>query len=424
MGMNFRAGMALAPYFLLLTFVAVGMAAAPDQKLISKEQRRKLANDVLPPPPGQRLFQQGWPVGSRIPVYFKNGKAARKTEVMNCANEWTRHGNFQFQWNTGPMPQGIHAIHIEFHDGPGVSRLGGGSYGPEYSSMRLPRSEFQDGDCTTTLHEFGHALGLYHEFENPDSLKHLQPVNMQTYQKLEDTYGWSKEEADLKLIKRVVPAQAQKPFDPYSIMGYASIAAMTGLYGDLEMQTGPDLSEGDKAYIARMYPGRRNPPVESTVTFVDPPDMIPEEFKTVRWPQKNITFRIPRSFKVKSMDAAKVVVSNPAGTWQAVLQDGVIQYDQMVPAAASTRQTPDGQTTFAGHTFYGSGSESADFSMNYVVVLAAGTTSGKAAPWRIRSISWKFGDGRSFHGMMMHLEHDMLKEQMDEFAISVVKPQK
>lgn len=69
---------------------------------------------------------------------------------------------------------------------------GGGSYTPEYSSMRLPRGEFEPGDCTTALHEFGHALGLYHEFENPDSLKHLRPITTETYQKLEDTYGWSK----------------------------------------------------------------------------------------------------------------------------------------------------------------------------------------------------------------------------------------
>lgn len=226
----------------------------------------------------------------------------------------------------------------------------------------------------------------------------------------------------MKLIKRVVPAQMQKAFDPYSIMGYASIADMTGLYGDLEMQTGPELSEGDKAYVARMYPGRRSPPIEPIVSFVDPPDMIPEELKTVHWPQKNITFRIPRSFKVTSMDTAKVVLSNPAGTWQAVLQDGAIEYDQMVPAAMSTRQTPGGQT-LTGHTFYGTGSESADFSMNYVVVMAA-STSGKAVPWRIRCVSWKLADGRSFHGMMIHQEHDLLKEQMDEFAISIVKPQK
>lgn len=94
--------------------VVSAVPAAPNPAKLSRAERQRIANDVLAPPPGQRNFQQGWQPGATIPVFFKNGKAARKTAVMHCANEWSKYGNFQFQWNTGPMRTGVHAIHIEF----------------------------------------------------------------------------------------------------------------------------------------------------------------------------------------------------------------------------------------------------------------------------------------------------------------------
>lgn len=405
--------------FLLFSILAAaGIFAALPALQGKPEERRAPLSDIMQPPAGHRTLASGWPAGSTIHVYFKNGKASRRTAVMNCANEWTRHGNFQFQWHPEPMPAGVHAIHIEFWEGGGRSLLGSGSYSPAYASMHLP---LEDEDCTTTLHEFGHALGLLHEFQNPDSLRYLRPITEQTYERISMSLGWSRAEADANLIKRVVPPGREKPFDPLSVMGYSTMALMDLYDGKVETEPGPELSAGDKAYIRRVYPGRVSPPIVSTVVFVDPPDMVPEQTKTITWTGRGLTLTVPKSFQVRSMNAEGILLSNPAETSQVLIRAQATPYEALDARGLAVRQTLLGGSVLSGHTEALSGSESKDGQQTgFRVFETQGLSQGKMVAWLVRVAGIHFTNSRAhFTATFVCVKHDLLKEQIEEMMKSM-----
>lgn len=102
-----------------------------------------------------------WMNGSTLRVRFVGGTAAQRAKAREQALWWTEFANLSFDFNDAPDAE----IRIAFDPDDGAwSYVGTDNRG-------IPRNQptmnlgFMDGG--TAAHEFGHAIGLAHEHQNP-----------------------------------------------------------------------------------------------------------------------------------------------------------------------------------------------------------------------------------------------------------------
>jgi hypothetical protein len=114
----------------------------------------------------------------------------------------------------------------------------------------------------TTLHEFGHALGLRHEHQNKNQ-------NIQWNEEAVFAYfakmGWSKEKTYTQVLKRYGSDNeiSNGVYDPLSIMHYYYPPEL--IKNGTKKRENSELSDGDKKIIAEMYP------FDETATVIKPP---------------------------------------------------------------------------------------------------------------------------------------------------------
>jgi Astacin (Peptidase family M12A) len=134
-------------------------------------QDRLLPRDLVRPQQtiGQRggrsravfVFRKRWINGSKLHVRFMGGTPAQQAIAKEQAQWWTQHANLAFEFDNAPNAQ----IRITFDSSDGAWSF----IGTDASS--IPTNEptmnlgFLDGG--TAAHEFGHAIGLAHEHQNP-----------------------------------------------------------------------------------------------------------------------------------------------------------------------------------------------------------------------------------------------------------------
>lgn len=204
--------------------------------------------------PGRTVNNQ-WPAGGTISVKFFGGSSYLQDQVMRYAREWTKFANVNFR----VVSSGSADIRIAFtQNGASWSMVGTSS---AYANQSRPSMNFgwlndRTADYEikrTVLHEFGHALGLLHEHQNPDG--GIPWDEDAVYDHYWRTQGW-----DRQMTYTNVMATAERDvtqysaYDQASIMHYPVAAQLTGGRYSVGMNKG--LSETDKMYIARMYPGR------------------------------------------------------------------------------------------------------------------------------------------------------------------------
>jgi len=196
------------------------------------------------------------------------GSSSLRTRVMDYARVWTRYANVKFRVvNSGPAD-----IRVAFtQNGSSWSMIGNSSARADqqrpsmnfgWLTDRTPEYEIK----RTVLHEFGHALGLLHEHQNPAGgipwdeaavYAHYQRTQGTTYNNVIAT-------ANRNLTQYSAPDRA-------SIMHYPVDSRLTN--GRYSVGMNNDLSAIDKQYIARLYPGRSV--TESTATPSAPPVVSP-----------------------------------------------------------------------------------------------------------------------------------------------------
>jgi hypothetical protein len=196
-----------------------------------------------------------WEPGAVITVRFLSGAPVLQRRVRAAAQEWMRHANLTLDFRTAAPTD----IRIAFVPGDGSWSFVGTTCRlveePEptmnfgWLRPRSPKAELR----RVVLHEFGHALGLIHEHQNP-----VGGIRWNRDAVIKDLSGppnnWSLETIESNLFEKYEPGDLDATsFDPQSIMLYPIPAAWTE-DGRFSVGLNGELSAKDKSFVAEQYP--------------------------------------------------------------------------------------------------------------------------------------------------------------------------
>ena len=197
-----------------------------------------------------------WNTGDEVRVMFMDGDPDLKDRVRAVAERWTGPdmANLAFQF----VEQGDAEIRVAFQEGDGSwSYLGTQcrDIPTDESTMNygwLTPDSTDDEVQNVVLHEFGHALGLIHEHQNPQG-----GIDWNEPAVIADLGGppnnWDEQTVRHNVLDhyRLEDVTATE-VDPESIMMYPIPASWTndGFSADINS----DLSEKDKQLIREVYP--------------------------------------------------------------------------------------------------------------------------------------------------------------------------
>jgi hypothetical protein len=194
-----------------------------------------------------------WTKGQTIRIKFLNGSATLQNKVRTFATAWLTHANLKFQWVASSQTSDIKIL---FSADGYWSTLGiqCRNVAQRQPSMNLAFTS-ATSDATikeVTLHEFGHALGMIHEHQNP-------AVNISwnkevVYAELGGPpNNWTRAQVDHNLFNPQAASQTNfSAYDRLSIMHYQIPARWTT--NGFSVGANTDLSSTDKSFIASIYP--------------------------------------------------------------------------------------------------------------------------------------------------------------------------
>ncbi len=188
------------------------------------------------------LFRKMWINGSTLRVRFMGGSSQQRQLVKEQAQWWTEHANLFFDFNDALDAE----IRITFNPNDGAwSYVGTDAKGipQDQPTMNIG---FLDGG--TAAHEFGHAIGLAHEHQNPAG-----GIQWNEEEVIRDLKGppnyWNEQQIRTNVLNKYSVDQVRgTDFDPDSIMLY--------FFPDSWVKNGngtkanETLSNLDKAFIA------------------------------------------------------------------------------------------------------------------------------------------------------------------------------
>jgi hypothetical protein len=211
------------------------------------------------------LRAKKWPNGSTLRVRFLAGTPAQHNVVKQFAPQWCKHANLRLDFNNAPDSE----IRVDFQDDGAWSYIG-----TDCTDIPLNQSTMNFGwlDEGVVLHEFGHAIGLIHEHQNPlGAIKWNKP---NVYRDLGGPPNfWDKATVDHNMFATYAVEQINgTQLDKKSIMLYAIPKTWT----EDGFQSDPNdvLSPTDQTFIgdAKNYPfqqpndGAVDLPVNETAT--------------------------------------------------------------------------------------------------------------------------------------------------------------
>ncbi len=203
-----------------------------------------------------------WLTGSTLSVRFIGGTGSQQTLVKEQAAWWAAHANLSFDFNNAPDAE----IRITFDPNDGAWSYIGTDATQIPADQPTMNLGFLDGG--TAAHEFGHAIGLAHEHQNPAG-----GIEWNREEVIRDLSGppnnWSLEQIEHNVFRKYSADQIRgTAFDGHSIMLYFFpdewVANGSGT------RRNETLSDMDKAFIAseEAYPGRV-PPVATDLSVID-----------------------------------------------------------------------------------------------------------------------------------------------------------
>ena len=198
-----------------------------------------------------------WPLNSLIKIRFLGGSDQLKQRVRQFADLWVEKGMaaLTFKW----IVDGKADVRIAFEQGNGSWSLLGTECQHEHDQTK-PTMNFgwltdASGDVEireVVLHEFGHALALIHEHQNPEG-----GIDWNEAEVMRDLSGppnlWDEATIRHNVLDHYDPAKVKATgLDPHSIMMYPIPNRWTK--GDFETGMNTDFSETDRRHIRDVYP--------------------------------------------------------------------------------------------------------------------------------------------------------------------------
>jgi hypothetical protein len=183
-----------------------------------------------------------WMNGTTLRVRFMGGTAKQQTTAKEQAGWWMQHANLHFDFNDAPDAE----IRIAFDPNDGAwSYIGTDNRGIPRNQLTMNLG-FLDGG--TAAHEFGHAIGLAHEHQNPAGGMQWNEARV-----IKDLSGppnnWDEATIRHNVLRKYTVDQVKGTrFDPDSIMLYFFPASWTT--NGVATKANDVLSAMDKAFIA------------------------------------------------------------------------------------------------------------------------------------------------------------------------------
>ncbi|MCX6028220.1 MAG: M12 family metallopeptidase [Chloroflexi bacterium] len=204
---------------------------------------------------GALQVQEKWEPAQTLKVRFLGGAPDVCVKIMAHAQEWSGYANLKFDFGNHLDAE----IRISFEPGGswsyiGKDALGVASDSPTMNLGWLGPWTSDDEIHRVVLHEFGHAIGMIHEHQNPDAKIKWNKEAVYKYYEGYPNY-WSRAEVDHNLFKvySANPAITQfTAFDKNSIMVYPIPKEHT--LDGFSVGWNSTLSSTDKAFIAEWYP--------------------------------------------------------------------------------------------------------------------------------------------------------------------------
>jgi len=210
-----------------------------------------------------------WPAGSKIKVAFlSNGDSIKRTDISKRKDL----DPLQVEVNSLSIQDAIKKIvkeriqpivnlDILFVDNPTEANVrisfdpDGGSWSLVGTDHLLEKEKatmnFGWFDVPTTIHEFGHVIGLIHEHQNPKGKK-IMWDEKKVIEWAKESQGWNEETTRQNIINKYDKNSINgSDFDPLSIMLYFFPASLTT--NNIGTEQNFRLSGQDVTWIDKMY---------------------------------------------------------------------------------------------------------------------------------------------------------------------------
>lgn len=190
---------------------------------------------------------KAWINGSTLRVRFIDGTPAQQATAREQALWWSQVANLRFEFNNAPNAE----LRIRFDASDGAwSYIGTDCRG---IALNEPTMNLGFLDGGTAAHEFGHAIGLAHEHQNPaGGIRWNEQVVIREMAKSPNF--WDEQTTRHNILRKYTADQLNgTAFDPASIMLYFFPAAWT--VNGIATRQNDVLSQLDKEFIAgaKMY---------------------------------------------------------------------------------------------------------------------------------------------------------------------------
>ncbi|MCZ6759495.1 MAG: M12 family metallopeptidase [Gemmatimonadetes bacterium] len=226
------------------------------QRTLTKAQERDLGRIREERPSKFRSEStKFWAVGTRLGIHFLSGTAEVRSAVREIASEWTQFANIEFVFDVNVEDAEIKVEIAKPIDGI-WSYVGTDALAVSGPTMSLGVSAMDTGGPEfrfDILHEFGHALGLIHEHQNPSA--DIPWDKDVVYEELsQPPSNWTRETIERNIFSKADSNAFPdyRPFDPMSIMwNEMPERYFTRVFSQ---RSEPELSASDREFIGKVYP--------------------------------------------------------------------------------------------------------------------------------------------------------------------------